>query len=80
MTFRDKRFARSGNMYYVKGTEVTIYQWNAGKKANFLVCAGFRNSTHKEKSIPAGEGARDKAITLALEWASDPKYKNDKFQ
>lgn len=69
MTFRGEQWERLGNRYHLVGTQVDVYQWNSGKKANFLVTTGYRNSNHKERTFPKGEGARDAAIAYALSLA-----------
>ena len=66
MTFRGKEWKRSGNYYTLIGTEIKIIQWNAGKNANFLVTAGFRNSNYTERYFEKGPEARDAAINYAL--------------
>jgi hypothetical protein len=70
MTFRDKRWIRHGNRYHLIGHEVDIYQWNAGKNANFLVYAGY-GSKHVEKSFEKGPEARNKAIEYAFSIKDD---------
>ena len=69
MTFRGKQWERLGNRYRLVGTQVEVYQWNSGKEANFLVTAGYRNSNHRERTFPKGEGARDAAIAYAMSLA-----------
>ena len=64
MTFRGKEWERHGNHYNLVGTEINVYQWNSGKNANFMVTAGYRNSTYKQRSFSKGPSARDAAITL----------------
>lgn len=66
MTFRGKRWKSIGNRFHLIGYDIDIYQWNSGKNANFLVYAGYRNSTHKEKSFAKGPEARDAAIEYAM--------------
>lgn len=66
MTFRGKEWERHGNHYNLVGTEINVYQWNSGKNANFMVTAGYRNSTYQQRSFSKGQSARDEAITYAL--------------
>ncbi len=65
-TFRGKQWERHGNQFHLVGYQIDIYQWNSGKKANFLVCAGYRNSNHIEKSFGKGPKSRDEAISYAM--------------
>jgi len=74
-SFRGKMWERSGNRFHLVGTEVNVYQWNTGKKANFLVTGGYRNSSHIEKSFGCGINARDDAIAFALSIAD--KYRRE---
>lgn len=37
MNFREKRWQRNGNHYWLVGTNIAIYQWNTGANANFMV-------------------------------------------
>ena len=65
-TFRGREWIRQGNWYSLAGTEIRVYQWNSGSRANFLVTAGFRQSTHIERSFAYGPEARTAAIEYAL--------------
>lgn len=75
MTFRGKQWKRHGNRYNLVGYQVDIYQWNSGKNANFLVCAGYSNRNHVEKAFSKGPEARDAAIQYAL--SIKDKYRID---
>ena len=75
MTFRGKQWKRSGNCYNLVGYQIDIYQWNSGKNANFLVCAGYQNRNHVEKAFSKGPEARDAAIEYAL--SIKDKYRID---
>ena len=64
MNFRAKEWTRNGNRYHLEETEIDIYQWNAGKNANFMVYAGYGRK-HEEKSFAKGPEARERAIEYA---------------
>ena len=66
MTFRGKRWKRDCNHYLLVGTNIAVYQWNSGEKANFLVeeRGKGRHTVHGK-----GAAARDAAIALAFSLA-----------
>lgn len=67
MNFRGKEWERFGNRYHLVGTQISVYQWNSGRNANFMVSAGYRNSNHMDKTISGkGAGARDEAIRFSM--------------
>ena len=63
--FREKCWKRGGNAYRLVGTNIQIYVWNSGEKANFLLEEGGRTYTIPGK----GARARDFAIRKAYELA-----------
>jgi len=74
MRFCKPDWENDGNCHHLVGTEINVYQWNAGCKANFLLTAGYRYSNHKEITIPgAGSIARDTAIRTAIEMGGSYK-------
>lgn len=75
--FGGKQWERNGNRYHLVGTQIDVYQWNSGKNANFLV-AGYRNSNHKERSFPKGDGARAAAIEYAFMLSREIRYEDKK--
>jgi hypothetical protein len=75
MRFDNKLWERQGNRIHLRGTSITVLQWNSGKNANFMVEAGYRNSNHVCKTIHGkGPDARDAAISFAFELAKDKTY------
>lgn len=66
MTFRGKQWQRNGNHFLLVGTNIAIYQWNTGEKANFLVEERGKG-THTVHG--KGSAARDAAIKMAFDLA-----------
>lgn len=73
MTFRGKRWQRNGNHFWLVGTNIAIYQWNTGANANFMV-----EERGKGTYTVHGKGAaaRDTAIKMALDLASERRNNN----
>lgn len=72
MTFGGKEWQRFGNHYWLIGTNIAVYQWNSGAKANFMIeIRGLNPWEPNTITIPGkGAEARDRAITLAHELAA----------
>ena len=66
MTFKGKQWQRNGNHFWLVGTNIAIYQWNTGEKANFLVEERGKG-THTVHG--KGSAARDAAIKMAFDLA-----------
>ena len=61
-------FERDGNRYFLKGTNVTVLQWNTGKNKNFMV--EKRDNRTPPVTIPGkGDEAMKKAIETAYSLA-----------
>lgn len=69
LNFRDKKWKRDCNHYNLVGTPYSIYQWNSGAKANFMIEVIGERAIETITVHGKGEAARDSAIRTVYKLA-----------